>query len=64
VQYKGNKTFSFYNSCLKKTDLKNCIQCERHIKIKGKQMAIQFCKFQETLFRKVVVIDDYQHQLK
>jgi hypothetical protein len=27
-------------------------------------MAIQFCKFQETLFRKIVVIDEYYYQLK
>jgi hypothetical protein len=33
-------------------------------KIKEGQMAIQFCKFQETLFRKIVVIDEYYYQLK
>jgi hypothetical protein len=34
------------------------------VKIKGGQMAIQFCKFQETLFRNIVVIDEYYYQLK
>jgi hypothetical protein len=37
------------------SDLRNCIQRERHVEIKGGQMAIQFCKFQETLLRKVVI---------
>jgi hypothetical protein len=56
---KGIKTFSFYVSCLKKfSDLENCIQRERHVKIKGGQMAIQFCKFQETLLRNIFVIID------
>jgi hypothetical protein len=27
-------------------------------------MASQFCKFQETLFRKVIVLDEYYSQLK
>jgi hypothetical protein len=28
------------------------------------KMAIQFCKFKEILFRKVVAIDEYYYQLK
>jgi hypothetical protein len=36
------QTFSFYDSCLKKiSDLQNYIQSERHVKIKGGQLAIQ-----------------------
>jgi hypothetical protein len=65
MQYEGNKTFSSYDSSLKKlSDLLNCMQRERYVKIKGEQMVFQFCKFQETLFRKVVVIDEYYYQLK
>jgi hypothetical protein len=52
------KIFNFYKKVFR------FIKRERHVKIKGGQMAIQFCIFQETLFRKVVVTDEYYYQLK
>jgi hypothetical protein len=65
MQYEGNKNIQFLRFLFKKfSDLYNCIHRERHVKIKGGQMAITFCKFQETLFRKVVVIDEYYYGLK
>jgi hypothetical protein len=54
---KGIETLNFYDSCLKKFS-------ERHVKIKEGQIATQFCKFQEILFRNTVVIDEYYYQLK
>jgi hypothetical protein len=64
MQYEGNKNIQFLFLLKKMFRFIKLIQRQRNVKIKGGQMASQFCKFQEILFRKVVAIEEYYYQLK
>jgi hypothetical protein len=66
MQYEGNKNIEFLRFLFKKIVqiYKIAFNVNVTLKKKGGQMVIQFCKFPEILFRKVIVIDEYYYQLK